>query len=241
MRGTPRVPPLQRRGEEAFDRGEQDRGIAGVEPRHLLARRQQRLQQVDRDDEVLGWLRGFVLQFSLVGLSVVVVKVAFPNDLGDYLIALLMTVIVYITSASVIGRSSVFASEARRTGRKYEKSALGPEQADAVLERLTRVMADQKPHLTPSLTLGDLARLVRVSPHHLSQVLNDAAGTSFHEYLARHRIEEAKRLLSGPDRDALRIEDIAERVGYNSKSSFNTTFRRLTGVTPSQYRDSRDS
>ena len=71
----------------------------------------------------------------------------------------------------------------------------------------------------------------------LSQVLNETAGLKFRDYLAQHRIEEAKRLLADPEED-LRIEDIAERVGYFSKSSFNTTFRRLTGVTPSQFRSS---
>jgi len=194
-----------------------------------------------RGGDELVWLRTFLLQFSLVCLSVAVVKLWFHHDLGDYLIALFITIVIYTTSASVIGRSSVLMSSPRRTVRKYERSALAPERVDAVLARLTQVMAEEKPYLESSLTLGDLAAAVKVSPHHLSQVLNDAVGTSFHHYLAQHRIDEAKRLLAGPDRDRLRIEDIAERVGYSSKSSFNTAFRRLVGVTPSQYRTSQES
>ena len=102
-------------------------------------------------------------------------------------------------------------------------------------------MRRERPHLQPSLTLSELAELVQSSSHHLSQVLNESLGESFHEYLARHRVEEAKRLLSGPEKEQLRIEDLAERVGYYSKSSFNNAFRRLTGLTPSQFRSSQQA
>ena len=87
--------------------------------------------------------------------------------------------------------------------------------------------------------MPELAGRVGVSPHHLSQVLNDTLGETFHAYVARHRIGEAMRLLSGPEGGTLRIEDLAERVGYYSKSSFNSAFKKIAGVTPSQYRASQ--
>jgi AraC-like DNA-binding protein len=206
-----------------------------------VAFRERGLSLWRRGGAELAWLRNFVLQFVLMGIGVVIVKATFPNDLGDYVVALIVTGIVYATSASVIGRSAFFSDLQWRRGRKYEKSALTSERCEEVLGRLKGIMAEKKPYLKPSITLSELAALVNVSPHHLSQVLNEAAGCTFHHYLARHRIEEAKRLLSGGEKDGLRIEEVAERVGYYSKSSFNTAFRRIIGVTPSQYRSSRKS
>ena len=66
--------------------------------------------------------------------------------------------------------------------------------------------------------------------------INEVMGQGFFEMLARYRVEEAKRIIF-QDQDAkLTIEDIAEQVGYNSKSSFNTVFKKQTGQTPSEFR-----
>ena len=191
-----------------------------------------------REPEELAWLRTFVLRFLLVVAGLVVVKLTFPHDVGDYIFAMLITLVIYMTTVHVVRRSSFFGEGPALGPRKYEKSALTPELRDTVLERLDNTMATDKPYLEPSLTLRDLAGRVKVSPHHLSQVLNEALGCTFHDYLAQRRIDEAKRLLSDPANDKLRIEDLAERVGYFSKSSFNTTFKRLTGMTPSGFRES---
>ncbi len=197
--------------------------------------RAQGLPLSSKADPELAFWRRFVLQFLALLVVVAFVKSTFPADLGDYIIAVIGTVIIYVTSIGVVGRSSLFRP-ARTDSRKYEKSALTSERRDAVLERLDAIMKEDKPYLQPALTLAELAATVNVSAHHLSQVLNEGAGRTFHEYLGRHRVEEAMRLLSGPDRDTLRIEDIAARVGYYSKSSFNTAFRKIAGVTPSRYR-----
>ena len=63
-------------------------------------------------------------------------------------------------------------------------------------------------------------------------------GKSFFEMLAWYRVEEAKRLIREDPEARLTVEDIAEQVGYNSKSSFNTVFKKLTGQTPSEFRRS---
>ena len=95
-------------------------------------------------------------------------------------------------------------------------------------------MTAQKPFLKPNFSLPDLADQMKVSVHQLSQVINDGLGKSFFEMTAEYRIEEAKILLK--EKANIKVEEIAEEVGYNSKSSFNTAFKKLTGMTPSEWR-----
>jgi AraC-like DNA-binding protein len=70
--------------------------------------------------------------------------------------------------------------------------------------------------------------------HVLSQAINDGLKKSFFEMTAEYRIDEAKRLLK--EKPNFKVEEIAESVGYNSKSSFNTAFKKITGQTPSEWR-----
>ena len=70
--------------------------------------------------------------------------------------------------------------------------------------------------------------------HYVSQVINQDLGSNFYELVNQRRIERAMQLLMEPPNRT--ILEIALSVGYNSKSTFNTAFRRQTGVTPTEYR-----
>ena len=75
---------------------------------------------------------------------------------------------------------------------------------------------------------------MNLSPHHLSQILNEKLKKTFYDYVNEQRIEHAKRALSqNPERS---ITDIAFESGYNSKNSFYNSFKRHTGTIPSEYR-----
>jgi AraC-like DNA-binding protein len=84
------------------------------------------------------------------------------------------------------------------------------------------------------LSLGSLSRRIHENEHYVSQVINQELKTSFYEYVNAHRIEHAKQLLiESPDQNVL---DIALSVGFNTKSTFNSAFRRHTGITPREFR-----
>jgi AraC-like DNA-binding protein len=102
--------------------------------------------------------------------------------------------------------------------------------------KLDEVMNTEKPFLNDSFSLPGLAKMLAVSPHHLSQILNEKLGQSFFDYTASYRIKEAQQLLLAPEHAHIKIEEIAGMVGYNSKSAFNTSFKKIVGLTPSQYR-----
>lgn len=95
-------------------------------------------------------------------------------------------------------------------------------------------MSDNKPFLRSEFSLPELAQQLGTTVHLLSQTINDGLGKTFFEMVAEYRVTEAKKLLK--DQPNIKIEEIAEQVGYNSKSSFNTVFKKLTGFTPSEFR-----
>lgn len=193
----------------------------------------------------LAQLRNQTLLFLVLPVLIVLIKPQFYRDLGDYLLACYLTVIIYITSALVIMGSTYFDPEPETQAietepeprKKYEKSSLSEEVEEAILQKLTRLMDEQKPYLQSDLSLSKLAGLLETSPHHLSQLLNDRLNQRFFDLLAIYRVREAQQLLNDPTTAYLKIDEIAERVGYNSTSAFHTAFKRITGQTPAQFRD----
>jgi len=202
-------------------------------------------------------LRLMSVLFALAPLLIALVKPQFYRDIGDYLLATYMAGVIYTISFLVMRGSDFFRESVPpepqlvqplaeplagandtpdEPRKKYEKSALSEEVEEAVLTKLTRLLAVEKPHLQPDLSLPKLAQQLSTSPHHLSQVLNDRLGQTFFDWLATHRIAEAQRLLNDPATAHLKIDEIAERVGYNSPSAFHTAFKRITNQTPAQFR-----
>ncbi|MEO1653689.1 MAG: helix-turn-helix domain-containing protein, partial [Bacteroidota bacterium] len=137
----------------------------------------------------------------------------------------------------IIRQSQFFKVDSQASNKpKYHKSSLNEAMEDELILRLGKLMQEKKPHLRNDLSLSILAKELHISRHHLSQILNDKLGLSFFDFVAKHRIEEAQAMLISPTLQHLKIEEIAERVGYNSKSAFNAAFKKWTSQTPSAYR-----
>jgi AraC-like DNA-binding protein len=118
---------------------------------------------------------------------------------------------------------------------KYVSSRLTDTEAETYLSALDAYMAKDKPYLNPTLTLKELALQINISPRYLSQIINEYTHQNFYDYISRYRIEEAKRLFSD-DSAGKTVLEILYEVGFNSKSSFNTAFKKFTGITPSQFK-----
>ena len=93
-----------------------------------------------------------------------------------------------------------------------------------------------KPYLNPSLSLYKLADEISISPKHLSQIINSTFEQNFYQYINSYRIEVCKEILSDKTQNYINILAIAFEVGFNSKNSFNSAFKKHTGVTPTEFR-----
>lgn len=119
---------------------------------------------------------------------------------------------------------------------RYAAAALDPGELTELAERLTAHMEAEKPHLRPSLTLGDLSAGLGIPTWQLSQVINRIFHQNFFNFVNAYRIEEAKARLQNPALRQATILEILLDVGFNSKSTFNEAFKRHTGMTPSRFK-----
>ena len=99
-------------------------------------------------------------------------------------------------------------------------------------------MKINKPFIDPEITLKKLSEQVDIPFRYLSQIINENLHKNFYDFINNYRIEEAKKLLSDPGCKKTILE-ILYQIGFNSKSSFNTSFKKNTGLTPTQFRESK--
>lgn len=185
-------------------------------------------------NSALQFLRWEVFLIASAALGILIVKLFHEHDTGDHLFAAYITVTIYLTSFRIIQRSGFFKQTSLGETQKYKTSPATPAGQQELLAKLSRVMTDQKPFLKTEFSLPDLAQLLGTSIHVLSQAINEGLGKNFFEMVAEYRVGEARKLLK--EQPNIKVEEIAEQVGYNSKSSFNTMFKKLTGLTPSEFR-----
>jgi len=119
---------------------------------------------------------------------------------------------------------------------KYEKSRIEEELLLQYKEMLTKYMETEKPYVDPDLTLQQLADSLSLSYHILSQVINAGFNQNFYNYINTYRINEATKMLEDPDRKDEKILSIAYEAGFKNKSNFNTFFKKITKLTPSEYK-----
>jgi AraC-like DNA-binding protein len=118
---------------------------------------------------------------------------------------------------------------------KYGRNRLSQTQLHEHLAALEQYMAQHQPFLDPELRLQGRAGLTAWTPHLLSQVINEGHGCNYFEYINRQRVRHAQALLLADERSRSNLLTIALASGFNSKATFNRSFRQVTGMTPSQF------
>ncbi len=118
----------------------------------------------------------------------------------------------------------------------YSRQRLGENKEREYVERLLTYMEEHKPYLEPELTLQDLAELLALPPARLTMVLNIHLKKNFYQFINRYRVEYAAGLLKDTAMTGKNILSIALEAGFNSKTSFNTYFKKIMRMTPRDYR-----
>lgn len=126
-------------------------------------------------------------------------------------------------------------SEEKRIAQDIRKyvPAFTEDQNRRYKEILLKVMEEHKPYKQEMLSLHDLSEVSKIPVRDLSQFINGEFKKNYFEFINTYRIEEAKTLLRNKSK---RVSEVMYEVGFSSRSSFNTFFRKQTGMTPSQYR-----
>nr|NQU89339.1 helix-turn-helix transcriptional regulator [Bacteroidota bacterium] len=119
---------------------------------------------------------------------------------------------------------------------KYQNSSLSQNISTSYLQTLEDTMKTEMPFLDPLISLEKLAKHVKIPKNQLSQVINTETGLSYNDYINKYRIQQAQSIISKLNGNGETLLGVAYDVGFNSKSTFNTAFKKFTGKTPSEYR-----
>ena len=119
---------------------------------------------------------------------------------------------------------------------KYASVLLSETDAEVYVSRIKHFMKTEKSYMDADLTLPGLASKLQIPSHHLSRVINEKFGLNFFDFINQYRIEEVKAKMANPEFDNLSLLGIAFESGFNTKSAFNRVFKRMTGLTPSDYK-----
>jgi AraC-like DNA-binding protein len=121
------------------------------------------------------------------------------------------------------------------TKEKPKLKRLSADQMANLSFQLSSLMENEKLFLDNDLNLPAVAEKLGVSIHETSFLINETTKDNFYNFINKYRVEEAKKLLASSKMDELNILGIAFASGFNSKTTFNTTFKRIVGISPSQY------
>lgn len=194
----------------------------------------------------LGWLVFIVIFYNLFCLLLVVTSifsiltvVGFPlSPITNYSALLLFVYILgfYGLKQQVIYRDT----ESQQPNiERYSKSPLSDAKKDKIKTQIITHFEKHKPYLNPDLSMDMLSEQLKVPKHKLTEVLNVDIGKNFFQFVNEYRIEAVKSQLRDPN-NQYSIEAIGYECGFNSKSSFFTVFKKITGQTPLQFKSEGD-
>jgi AraC-like DNA-binding protein len=109
-------------------------------------------------------------------------------------------------------------------------------EADEIHKMIIEYLITEKPYIKNDFSMHDICDRLNVSRRKISYVLNEVIHKNFYGVVNEYRINEAVELLMKDGSNQLKIEVLGEMVGFQSKSSFNACFKKVTGMTPSEYR-----
>lgn len=179
------------------------------------------------------WLVGGVVSIAALGIEFV--DVALPVS-SDAIGALGLLIFVYATALLAIRLPLSYRPQAEPPRVKYANKLLPESERAVFLAKLTSAMEAGQAFRNGELKLEELAALTAMTPHELSQLINETCGVNFQEYLNGYRVAALKKALHAPEHAGDSILDLGMACGFNSKSALNRVFKQIAGITPSEYR-----
>ena len=192
----------------------------------------------------LGWIRVLLFMWAISILIVIPLHIISLNN--DFLSTTTVSAIHHLfdlitvfiigwfgVKQRVVYDFSPVIAVANKTS--YSRSGLSEETADEIHDALLQYMSEKKPYLNGELKAADICEALNISNAHLSQVLSQKQGQNFFEFINEYRIEAVKEKMSDSKYRQYTLLGIALESGFNSKTTFNTLFKKYEGMTPSAY------
>jgi AraC-like DNA-binding protein len=159
---------------------------------------------------------GFEVNYKMLGL------------MSNWTVLLLISFLIFFS----IGFSNIFQGISSSKEKESEKQPISME----TVKLIQQYMVDRKPYLNHLLTIDNLANQLNIAPRTLSQIINRHFLQNFFEFINQYRIDESKILLVSEEHKKSTMLEVMDLAGFNSKATFNTFFKKIVGLTPTQYR-----
>ncbi|MCW3464817.1 helix-turn-helix domain-containing protein [Chitinophaga nivalis] len=213
-----------------------------------LIKHQQQVQLIAADTEKidLRWLQHFLLILAVIcffwindalfGWPVVLAVIPFVYAVAVFFLAYFAVRqgAVFAFQPAVMEEIAVMV-EAPADAAPVRPPRLSDDALAELSRRLTQLMETDKIFLDNELTLPVVAEKLGVTIHDTSYLINQATGSNFYHFVNRYRVEEAQRLLLSAQAETWNMLGIAFAAGFNSKTTFNTAFKKWTGLSPTDY------
>ena len=184
----------------------------------------------------ISWLRKFVWVFILINIFALVIfcsDLIIHNGKETFLFTYpqLIIIVGYIYWIGFIG-----FTKPKYLFNLFRINTESTRDSAEINKKLHHAIHEEELYTNANLTLTELASQLNVHPKELSTHINEIHQMNFSEYLNFHRVEKVKQLLASEDAKKYTLVTLAEDAGFNSKSSFNATFKKVVGIAPSEYR-----
>jgi len=188
-------------------------------------------------------INSFIILFLLAMIHSVLPFIGIRG--GLFVTLLLIVLVVFYIINSVLFKmlkqttndSGLIAQPVYEHKEKYAGSRLTKAELLKYKSDLWSHMSTQEKYLNSELTIDDLANELALTPKIVSQIINEGYSCNFFDFVNKFRVEEAKSLLSSRTDDKMTIQEVMYDAGFNSKSSFNTAFKKFTKLTPTQFKN----
>jgi AraC-like DNA-binding protein len=208
----------------------------------------------------VNWLLNGYLMLIITIIALVYFVVNYPEKFSLFILVntAIITPYIYVLTAKGIGQPTLWQMMPDKTKAKIEKEinevavmestkpgtehqqtgtvALPDPKIKEIVSAIVALMEGGRVYQEPELTLQNLADKLRVPSYQVSQAINAGMKKNFYDLINGYRVQEAKRLLLDSKNKNFTILSVGFEAGFNSKTTFNTVFKKFTGVTPSEFR-----
>lgn len=214
-----------------------------------IRKHQRKIQQFSSNTEGinLNWLEYIILVILTVNIIYAVYNLFYNSQALNFFINTVFLLVIYCVGYYSLKQKEIYPLEEKQREElisindnndteEVKRKLIPDEELVRIKSQLENMMKTRQPYLDSELNLIRLAEMLSVSTHHLSYVINTGFQKNFFQYVNEFRVEYAQKLLKD-SQSKLSILGIAYESGFNSKTSFNTTFKKITGQTPSEFKN----
>jgi AraC-like DNA-binding protein len=211
----------------------------GATYRLLIRHKAQLMQRFsDIEKKSLDWLRSILFLWGSVWVLYTVEYVlSFMGVwwIGSGLVIPMLNLILLLVFAHLSLNQPLLSEyhKSQDSESQTRTATLANDRMERIAAKLHQSMQSQRLFCENELTLHQLSCTINVSENHISETMSQHLGLNFFSFINHYRVEEAKKLLATTEQS---IIDISLESGFNSRSTFNSAFKKAEGVTPSAYR-----